>query len=617
MTEALAAVGAVASIVQVVDYGSKILLRLHEFQSKLRGAPTAFQRLQIELRVLLDALKHTQLVLETGAISEGSREALHHAVNDCRVQIENLSNLLAKILPADGDSWRKRGIKAIASLCQDNRVRDIRAELGRCIQVLTYYHAAFSSSLNQAAVQQAVTSPQDGIVLAISPLVQQTQQAFLSTDATLQEHLARIYQELDHHRTLLRDLGDSVDELRTTCSNCGKQFTKECQSCGSPSSTDVFIDCVSRFSSEISLASIHRLRSSFTGSPSYIFEKRPSFDPQRYVLEGSYPFSVVAMKQQDRLTYQYYLLYAQNPRNWQRVIISATFKNIKDMTAIPQVSSPDSVRFVQRYLPRGLTTIITTLLPRFRLYDSVTKFSLTLTEDGAGRIIEEPQTVESAEDCLEAAMSDEVETLNTIELLGCQKFIEHQVEVVSQISSSYFDVKLDGQKYIERKISFATAGAAGENGVRTFINDLKLSHYLNDCAGVSKLIGVVFDDARSLHLKGFLFESPMFVRLNRLLHFANLNSYTIPWPVKALWSAQVSQAVADIHRKGFTIGVLGRETIGLRADGSIILHRLGTSLTYLISDDEQKPPELHRALDATPLQSFNDRTDVFQLGVVL
>jgi N-terminal domain on NACHT_NTPase and P-loop NTPases len=147
MAEALAAVGAVANIVQLVDFGSKVLLRLNDFLSNSGRVPKTFQHLQTELRVLLDALKHTKTAIETGSVPDQTREALRPAIDGCRIQIETLDAVLAKTLPILGDSWRKRGIKAISSLYQDGKVKEIRAELYRSIQALTYYHTATSSVL--------------------------------------------------------------------------------------------------------------------------------------------------------------------------------------------------------------------------------------------------------------------------------------------------------------------------------------------------------------------------------------------------------------------------------------------------------------------------------------
>jgi hypothetical protein len=57
MAEALAAVGIVANITQLVDFGTRVLKRLDQYQSTLEKIPEAFRHIKSELPVLLDALR--------------------------------------------------------------------------------------------------------------------------------------------------------------------------------------------------------------------------------------------------------------------------------------------------------------------------------------------------------------------------------------------------------------------------------------------------------------------------------------------------------------------------------------------------------------------------------
>jgi len=147
MAEALAVVGVVASIVQLIDFGSKVLLRLNEFQSNAREIPQTFQHIKAELPVLLDTLEQTKTAIETASIRDETKKALLPAIDGCRAQIESLDILIMKVLPLAGDSWRERSRKMISSLRQDAKVRKIRSDLQGYIQTLTYYHAAASSTL--------------------------------------------------------------------------------------------------------------------------------------------------------------------------------------------------------------------------------------------------------------------------------------------------------------------------------------------------------------------------------------------------------------------------------------------------------------------------------------
>jgi hypothetical protein len=147
MAEALAVVSVVASIVQLVDFGSRVLLRLNEFQSSVGEIPKTFQHIKAELPVLLDTLEQTKTAIQTGSIRDETKKALLPAIDGCRTQIESLDLVIAKVLPLSGDSWTKKSKKAVSSLRQDAKVRKIRTDLQGYIQTLTYYHAAASSTL--------------------------------------------------------------------------------------------------------------------------------------------------------------------------------------------------------------------------------------------------------------------------------------------------------------------------------------------------------------------------------------------------------------------------------------------------------------------------------------
>ena len=148
------------------------------------------------------------------------------------------------------------------------------------------------------------------IFSSVSSLVQQTQHTFLSTDLTLQRHLAHICEELCQQEALLRKLEISIEESArprneqpTACLNYGKQVSKRCGNIHiqldnaeqlDSMSADIFFDCASRFSRDKSAASIDRLSTSFTGSPAYILERNTSFYPELYALEGLFSNQLVA-----------------------------------------------------------------------------------------------------------------------------------------------------------------------------------------------------------------------------------------------------------------------------------------------------------------------------------
>jgi hypothetical protein len=147
MADPLTVVGIVANIVQLVDFSTKVLARLHDFQSSLGEIPKAFRHIKAELPVLQETLRQTKDKIDHGAIEDSTKAALQPAVQGCRIQIEALDGLLAETLPVAGDSRIKKTTKALWSITQDSKVESITKTLRGYIATLTFYHAAASSTL--------------------------------------------------------------------------------------------------------------------------------------------------------------------------------------------------------------------------------------------------------------------------------------------------------------------------------------------------------------------------------------------------------------------------------------------------------------------------------------
>src|SRR5262245_42410183 len=109
MAEALATVGIVANIIQLVDAGTRVLKRFEQYQSTLIELPEAFRHIKAELPALLDALRQTKAAINAGSLQEESKRALHPAVEGCHMQIKALDELIERALPMSSDSWTRRG----------------------------------------------------------------------------------------------------------------------------------------------------------------------------------------------------------------------------------------------------------------------------------------------------------------------------------------------------------------------------------------------------------------------------------------------------------------------------------------------------------------------------
>jgi hypothetical protein len=145
MAEALAIVGLVSSIVQFVDFGSKIVHRLSEFHSTLEEVPKSFRDIKIELPLLVDTLERTRKQTEDGCFSRNTQEAIWSVVKGCQSQVERLNDVLEDTLPTKGDSSWRRGKKALLSIGQEKKVQQITTTFRNYVQTLTYHQATGSS----------------------------------------------------------------------------------------------------------------------------------------------------------------------------------------------------------------------------------------------------------------------------------------------------------------------------------------------------------------------------------------------------------------------------------------------------------------------------------------
>lgn len=146
MAEALAVISVVANIIQLVDFSSKLLHRLDEFQSSLGEIPKSFRHFSAELPVLRVTLQKVRDAIEAGSVGDETEKALIPAIYGCKEQIQLLDTLLTTILPEATDSRLKRGRKAMLSLNQESKVKSITRILHSYIRTLTFYYTVVSST---------------------------------------------------------------------------------------------------------------------------------------------------------------------------------------------------------------------------------------------------------------------------------------------------------------------------------------------------------------------------------------------------------------------------------------------------------------------------------------
>ena len=142
MAEALALIGLVSSIVQFVTFGTTVVARLQEFQEKTSKVPKVFEDIRTRLPLLLVSLKRIQEQANAGQVDEDTRQALKPVIEGCHAQVQQLDEILDKVLPLIDDSSWRRGTKALLSVSQESKVQRIGTTLGENIQLLTLHQVS-------------------------------------------------------------------------------------------------------------------------------------------------------------------------------------------------------------------------------------------------------------------------------------------------------------------------------------------------------------------------------------------------------------------------------------------------------------------------------------------
>ena len=159
MAETLAVVGVVASIVQLIDFGTKVVLRMNEFHSAMGEVPKSFRTLEIELPLVFKTLKRIKEHAAIDDVEESS--SLCSVVDGCLGEIERLDKILNKVSPSQGQSkrWRTTGLKAFKSFGYDKEVQRISTKLHGYMGILNLVQSTNNVDIGRTLVERGKSAP--------------------------------------------------------------------------------------------------------------------------------------------------------------------------------------------------------------------------------------------------------------------------------------------------------------------------------------------------------------------------------------------------------------------------------------------------------------------------
>jgi hypothetical protein len=157
----LTAIALAGNILQFVEFGTTVVLRLQKFLGQPNERLELFGDIGERLPLLLDALGRIRTHIVQGNVRKSTQEALIPVVGGCFEQISQLKKILDKTVPDLKDSNLDKGLKALRSICKDKSVESISLKLDKYISILTF-HSTVSGYMEftpaQALKSEAVGS---------------------------------------------------------------------------------------------------------------------------------------------------------------------------------------------------------------------------------------------------------------------------------------------------------------------------------------------------------------------------------------------------------------------------------------------------------------------------
>jgi hypothetical protein len=149
---------------------------------------------------------------------------------------------------------------------------------------------------------------------------------------------------------------------------------------------------------------------------------------------------------------------------------------------------------------------------------------------------------------------------------------------------------------------------------------LRALHCLEGRPGATPFVSIILDDDNRI-INGFLFELPAKGRIFEVIVRAENSGKPVALERREKWCRQIVQGVAEVHAKGFVIGLLGgalKYRVGINGDDNAVLYEFFERIfLYDKATIALLPPEYDRSTLAKGSIAALPQTDIYQLGLVL
>ena len=151
--EPLSAISLASNLLQFIEFGSKVIKRLYDFQESRGDVPKVFRSISIRLPLLVEDLRRCS----GDSITKETENAINLVLRNCHNQMRALSEILDETLPTKTDSWAAKNKKALISIRKEKDVERIDNDIRSCIELLTFHHVVPGRDLSLHKVDSGLT----------------------------------------------------------------------------------------------------------------------------------------------------------------------------------------------------------------------------------------------------------------------------------------------------------------------------------------------------------------------------------------------------------------------------------------------------------------------------
>jgi N-terminal domain on NACHT_NTPase and P-loop NTPases len=147
MAEAVAVISLLSSIIQLVDFGTKLIDRLDEFVSATEDVPLSFRSIKSQLPLAIITLRRVEEQARSGRVSDVDAQALKPVIDNSLDETKKLTGFLDSAVPAGSFSTFQKRLQALKSLRYDKKVQKCAERLQANVQVLIFHQTTNHSDL--------------------------------------------------------------------------------------------------------------------------------------------------------------------------------------------------------------------------------------------------------------------------------------------------------------------------------------------------------------------------------------------------------------------------------------------------------------------------------------